>query len=59
MSKSGQPLARYFPDVVAGLHDLAARRFVIDGEIIVTENRTLSFDAFSNAFTKLLRWRPE
>ncbi len=45
MSKSGQPLARYFPEIVAGLQALAARKFVIDGEIIVTENRTLDFDA--------------
>jgi ATP-dependent DNA ligase len=45
MSKSGQPLARYFPEIVAGLQGLAARKFVIDGEIIVTENRTLNFDA--------------
>ena len=30
-SKAGQPLARYFPDVVAALQGLDAKRFVLDG----------------------------
>ncbi len=45
MSKSGQPLARYFPEIEAALHSLAAKKFVLDGEVIVTEERTLNFDA--------------
>lgn len=45
MSKAGQPLARYFPEVAAALLALDAKEFVLDGEIIVTEKRTLNFDA--------------
>ena len=45
MSKSGQPLARYFPEIAAALLDLNARTFVLDGELIVTQERTLDFDA--------------
>src|SRR5437773_626704 len=35
-SKSGQPLARYFPELVAALLKLKAKQFVIDGEIVLT-----------------------
>jgi len=45
MSKSGQPLARYFPEIKAALLSLAAKKFVLDGELIVTHDRTLDFDA--------------
>jgi ATP-dependent DNA ligase len=45
MSKSGQPLARYFPEIAAALASLAAKKFVLDGELIVTQQRTLDFDA--------------
>jgi ATP-dependent DNA ligase len=31
-SKSGQPLARYFPDIVVALSQLTAKKFVLDGE---------------------------
>lgn len=46
-SKAGQPLARYFPDVVAAILALPATRFVLDGEIVIpTPDATaLSFDA--------------
>jgi ATP-dependent DNA ligase len=44
VSKSGQPLARYFPEIQEALLKLKADRFVIDGELIVTQNQTLSFD---------------
>jgi ATP-dependent DNA ligase len=43
-SKSGQPLARYFPEVVAALRGLKAQKFVLDGEIVVPVGGTLSFD---------------
>ena len=43
-SKSGQPLERYFPEIVAALAALPARRCVLDGELVVPEGRTLSFD---------------
>src|SRR3954452_4415905 len=43
-SKAGQPLGRYFPEVVAAVGALAAKKFVLDGEIVVPVNRELSFD---------------
>jgi ATP-dependent DNA ligase len=44
-SKSEQPLARYFPEVVKALSGLNARRFALDGEIAVPEGQDFSFDA--------------
>ncbi len=43
-SKSGTPLARYFPEVVARLQALEAERFVFDGELVVPNGDALSFD---------------
>jgi ATP-dependent DNA ligase len=43
-SKAGQPLGRYFPEIVAALHELKARKFVLDGEIVVPVGGSLSFD---------------
>jgi ATP-dependent DNA ligase len=43
-SKAGKPLARYFPDVVEALRALGARRFVLDGELVVPVEGTLSFE---------------
>jgi ATP-dependent DNA ligase len=43
-SKSGQPLARYFPDLVEALASLGAKKFVLDGEIVVPIGGRLSFD---------------
>ena len=43
-SKSGQPLGRYFPELVDTLRKLPASRFVLDGEIVVPVGRGLSFD---------------
>ena len=33
-AKSGKPLGRYFPELVATLQQLSAPRFVVDGEIV-------------------------
>jgi ATP-dependent DNA ligase len=44
MSKAGKPLARYFPDVVAMLKTLKPKRFVLDGEIVVTVDGAIDFD---------------
>ncbi|MBA3578598.1 MAG: ATP-dependent DNA ligase [Gemmatimonadaceae bacterium] len=44
-SKSGQSLTRYFPEVADSLRSLPARRFVLDGEIVVPVGKALSFDA--------------
>ena len=43
-SKAGQPLARYFPDVVAALQELPADRFVLDGELAIPIASRFSFD---------------
>jgi ATP-dependent DNA ligase len=43
-SKSGQPFNRYFPEVAAALAKLPAKRFVLDGELVVPEGPGLSFD---------------
>ncbi len=44
-AKSGKPLARYFPEVVAMLAALKPSPFVIDGELAIPVGGTLSFDA--------------
>jgi ATP-dependent DNA ligase len=44
-SKSGKPLGRYFPDVVAMLGTLEDSRFLLDGELIIPVDGALSFDA--------------
>src|SRR5438445_43829 len=43
-SKAGQPLARYFPEVVEAFRTLRSKQFVIDGEIVVPVGGRLSFD---------------
>jgi ATP-dependent DNA ligase len=44
MSKAGKPLARYFPDLVDTLGHVKAARFVLDGEIVIPRDGSLSFD---------------
>ena len=44
-AKSGKPLGRYFPEVVSMLRELKAREFVVDGEIVIEVDGSLSFDA--------------
>ena len=44
-SKSGQPLTRYFPEIVAAVAALKPQRFVLDGEIVVPKDGAFSFDA--------------
>jgi ATP-dependent DNA ligase len=51
-SKSDQSLARYFPELVEALLAVPARRFVLDGEIVIPTSDGLSFDAL------LLRLHP-
>src|SRR5512133_628365 len=43
-SKNGQPLARYFPDVVSNVAKLPQQQFVLDGELVIPIGRALSFD---------------
>ncbi len=44
-AKSGKPLTRYFPEIVSALEKLAAKRFVLDGELLIPLGASLSFDA--------------
>ncbi|HYX52092.1 MAG TPA: ATP-dependent DNA ligase [Candidatus Limnocylindrales bacterium] len=44
-SKAGQPLGRYFPEMVEALRNLPAQKFVLDGEIIIRSGNGLDFDA--------------
>jgi len=43
-SKSGQSLTHYFPELVAAVAALKAKRFVLDGEIVVPRGQAFSFD---------------
>jgi ATP-dependent DNA ligase len=43
-SKSGQPLGRYFPEIIEAFLELPARKFVLDGEIVIVQDDHLSFD---------------
>lgn len=43
-SKAGQPLARYFPEMVDAVKELPAKQFVLDGELVIPEEHGLSFD---------------
>jgi ATP-dependent DNA ligase len=44
MSKAGKPLARYFPELIEILLAVKAKRFVLDGEIVIPHDGSLSFD---------------
>jgi ATP-dependent DNA ligase len=44
MSKAGKPLTRYFPELAEMLLQVRAKRFVLDGEIVVPKDGELSFD---------------
>jgi ATP-dependent DNA ligase len=43
-SKSGQPLGRYFPEVIEAARAAPAQPFVLDGEIVVARDGALAFD---------------
>jgi ATP-dependent DNA ligase len=45
LGRSGKSLARYFPEIVEALAELAPRRFTLDGELAIPIGKTLSFDA--------------
>jgi ATP-dependent DNA ligase len=44
-AKSGKTLTRFFPDVLASLGALEAKRFVIDGELLIQSGERFSFEA--------------
>jgi ATP-dependent DNA ligase len=43
-SKAGQPLTRYFPEMLDALGALKARQFVLDGELVVAVDGRPAFD---------------
>jgi ATP-dependent DNA ligase len=46
-SRNGKPMNRYFPDVVEQALALPAKRYVIDGEMVVTVDGVQEFDLLS------------
>ncbi|TAY27678.1 ATP-dependent DNA ligase (plasmid) [Rhizobium leguminosarum] len=44
-AKSGKPLGRYFPEVIAFIASVDVEQFVIDGEMVIERDGHLSFDA--------------
>src|SRR5438309_11516723 len=44
-SKAGQPLARYFPELIEDVLRVKADKLVLDGEIVVPIDGAFSFDA--------------
>ena len=44
-AKSGKPLSRYFPEMIAALKGFSVDHFVLDGELAIPVGNTLSFDA--------------
>jgi ATP-dependent DNA ligase len=44
-SKSGKPLARYFPEVADMLLGVKSKQFLLDGELIIETGDALSFEA--------------
>lgn len=64
-SKAGQPFNRYFPEIVSALEAIDARSFVLDGELVVPEGASLSFEQLlmrihpaQSRVTKLAREHP-
>ena len=45
MAKSGKPLTRFFPEMVETIASIAADCFILDGELVIPEGDTFSFDA--------------
>ena len=43
-SKAGQPLGRYFPEIVTALQKLPQTQFVLDSEVVIFSDGHLSFD---------------
>ncbi|MFE6194164.1 ATP-dependent DNA ligase [Streptomyces sp. NPDC057838] len=46
-SRTGKPLTRYFPELVAAVRERLPERCVVDGEIVVAREGHLDFDALS------------
>lgn len=46
-SRTGKPLTRYFPELVAALKERVPERCVLDGEIVIAREGRLDFDALT------------
>ncbi|MCW5254195.1 MULTISPECIES: ATP-dependent DNA ligase [unclassified Streptomyces] len=46
-SRTGKPLTRYFPELVAAVRERLPERCVVDGEIVIAREGRLDFDALS------------
>ncbi|MER6473609.1 ATP-dependent DNA ligase [Streptomyces collinus] len=46
-SRTGKPLTRYFPELVAALQERVPQRCVLDGEIVIAREGRLDFDALT------------
>ncbi|MFK4108177.1 ATP-dependent DNA ligase [Streptomyces sp. NPDC002176] len=46
-SRTGKPLTRYFPELVAALKERLPERCVVDGEIVIARDGHLDFDALT------------
>ncbi|MCH0563525.1 MULTISPECIES: ATP-dependent DNA ligase [unclassified Streptomyces] len=46
-SRTGKPLTRYFPELVAALEERVPTRCVLDGEIVIAREGHLDFDALT------------
>jgi ATP-dependent DNA ligase len=46
-SRTGKPLTRYFPELVAALRERVPPRCVLDGEIVIAREGRLDFDALT------------
>lgn len=46
-SRTGKPLTRYFPELVAALAERIPERCVLDGEIVIARDGRLDFDALT------------
>ncbi|TXS68468.1 ATP-dependent DNA ligase [Streptomyces sp. me109] len=46
-SRTGKPLTRYFPELVAALRERLRERCVMDGEIVIARDGRLDFDALT------------
>jgi ATP-dependent DNA ligase len=45
VAKSGKPLTRYFPEIVAAFAGAKSAHFILDGELLILVGKSLSFDA--------------
>jgi ATP-dependent DNA ligase len=45
IAKSGKPLTRYFPEIVAAFAGAKSKDFILDGELLIPVGESLSFDA--------------